>query len=131
VRRGKVRQILLNAETEVGPRHLQAALHFNAVVPFELSRRAVPELLKRPGASTTNICSDIVGKQMCASPAYHTGKAAEAQVTLSMATALVPNTRVDAVFPARVETGKFREYLQVKIPELREALSPLHAGANL
>jgi hypothetical protein len=29
--------------------HLQAASYFNAVVPFELSRHAVTELLKRPG----------------------------------------------------------------------------------
>jgi 7-alpha-hydroxysteroid dehydrogenase len=107
---------------ETRPEHLQAAFHFNAVVPFELSRHAVPELLKRPGASIINICSDIVGKQTRASLAHHTGKAAEAQVTLSMAADLGPKIRVNAILPAQVETEKFREYLEVKNPELREAL---------
>jgi 7-alpha-hydroxysteroid dehydrogenase len=107
---------------ETRPEHLQAAFHFNAVVPFELSRHAVPELLKRPGASIVNICSDIVGKQTRGSLAHHTGKAAEAQVTLSMAADLGPKIRVNAILPTQVETEKFREYLAVKNPELREAL---------
>ena len=104
------------------PEHLQAAFHFNAVVPFELARHAVPELLKRPGASIINICSDIVGKQTRGSLAHHTGKAAEAQVTLSMAADLGPRIRVNAVLPAQVETEKLRNYFAVKNPELREAL---------
>jgi 7-alpha-hydroxysteroid dehydrogenase len=107
---------------ETRPEHLQAAFHFNAVVPFELSRHAVPELLKRPGASIINICSDVVGNQTRGSLAHHAGKAAEAQVTLSMAADLGPKIRVNAILPAQVETEKFREYLAVKNPELREAL---------
>jgi 7-alpha-hydroxysteroid dehydrogenase len=108
---------------ETRPEHMLAAFHFNAVAPFELSRHAVPELLKRPGASIVNICSDIVGKQTRASLAHHTGKAAEAQVTLSMAADLGPKIRVNAVLPAQVETEKLREYLEVKNPALREALT--------
>jgi 7-alpha-hydroxysteroid dehydrogenase len=107
---------------ETRPEHLQAAFHFNAVVPFELSRHAVPELLKRPGASIINICSDVVGNQTRGSLAHHAGKAAEAQVTLSMAADLGPRIRVNAILPAQVETEKFREYLAVKNPELRETL---------
>jgi 7-alpha-hydroxysteroid dehydrogenase len=104
------------------PEHLQAAFHFNTVVPFELSRHATPELLKRPGASIVHICSDAVGKQTRGSLAHHTGKAAEAQLTLSMAADLGPRIRVNAILPAQVETEKLREYLEVKNPELREAL---------
>jgi 7-alpha-hydroxysteroid dehydrogenase len=104
------------------PEHLQAAFHFNAVVPFELSRHAVPELLKRPGASIINICSDVVGNQTRGSLAHHTGKAAEAQVTLSMAADLGPKIRVNAILPTQIETEKFREYLATKNPELRETL---------
>jgi 7-alpha-hydroxysteroid dehydrogenase len=107
---------------ETRPEHLQAAFHFNAVVPFELSRHAVPELLTRPGASIINICSDVVGNQTRGSLAHHAGKAAEAQVTLSMAADLGPRIRVNAILPAQVETEKFREYLAAKNPELREAL---------
>ena len=107
---------------ETRPEHLQAAFHFNAVVPFELSRLAVPHLLERPGASIINMCSDIVGMQTRGSLAHHTGKAAEAQLTLSMAADLGPRIRVNAILPTQVETPKFAEYLRVKNPDLRETL---------
>jgi 7-alpha-hydroxysteroid dehydrogenase len=118
-----------NAGGEISPtfmetrvEHLQAAFHFNTVVPFELSRLAAPHLLERPGASIINMCSDVVGNQTRGSLAHHTGKAAEAQLTLSMAADLGPRIRVNAILPAQVETEKFREYLAVKNPNLRETL---------
>ena len=104
------------------PKHLQDAFHFNVVVPFELSRHAVPHLLERPGASILNMCSDIVGIQTRGSLAHHTGKAAEAQLTLSMAADLGPKIRVNALLPAQVETAKLQEYIDVKAPHLREIL---------
>jgi 7-alpha-hydroxysteroid dehydrogenase len=104
------------------PQHLYDAFHFNAVVPFELSRHAVPHLLKRPGASIINMCSDIVGIQTRGSLAHHTGKAAEAQLTLSMAADLGPKIRVNAILPAQVETPKLQEFMDVKAPHLREIL---------
>jgi 7-alpha-hydroxysteroid dehydrogenase len=104
------------------PKHLQDAFHFNVVVPFELSRHAVPHLLERPGASILNMCSDIVGVQTRGSLAHHTGKAAEAQLTLSMAADLGPKIRVNAILPAQVETPKLQEFMDVKSPHLREVL---------
>ena len=104
------------------PQHLIDAFHFNAVVPFELSRHAVPHLLERPGASILNMCSDIVGIQTRGSLAHHTGKAAEAQLTLSMAADLGPKIRVNALLPAQVETPKLQEFMNVKAPNLREIL---------
>ncbi len=104
------------------PQHLQDAFHFNVVVPFELSRHAVPHLLERPGASILNMCSDIVGIQTRGSLAHHTGKAAEAQLTLSMAADLGPKIRVNALLPAQVETAKLQEFIDVKAPHLREIL---------
>jgi len=104
------------------PSHLQEAFHFNVVVPFELSRHAVPHLLQRPGASIINMSSDVVGVQTRGSLAHHTGKAAEAQLTLSMAADLGPKIRVNAILPAQVETPKLQEFMDVKAPHLREVL---------
>lgn len=104
------------------PSHLQEAFHFNVVVPFELSRHAVPHLLERSGASIINIASDTVGVQTRGSLAHHTGKAAEAQLTLSMAADLGPKIRVNAILPAQVETPKLQEFMDVKAPNLREIL---------
>jgi len=102
--------------------HLQTAFHFNVSVPFELSRIAVPHLLERPGACIINMGSIVVGKQVRGHLAHHVGKAAEAQLTLSMAADLGPRIRVNALLPAQVETAKFRDYLQTKDPDLLKTL---------
>jgi 7-alpha-hydroxysteroid dehydrogenase len=102
--------------------HLQEAFHFNVSVPFELSRLAVPHLLARPGASILNICSIVVGKSVRAHLAHHTGKAAEAQLTKSMAADLGPRIRVNAILPGAVETAALREYFDTKNPALRQTL---------
>lgn len=65
--------------------HIKEALHFNVLVPFELSRLAVPHLLERPGASILNISSQTTLVSVRGSLAHHTGKTAESQLTLSMA----------------------------------------------
>lgn len=105
------------------PEHLQAAFHFNVVVPFELSRLAVPHLLSRPGASIINMSSIVVGRSVRAHLAHHTGKAAEAQLTLSMAADLGPRIRVNAILPGAVETAALRDYFEKKDPDLRETLA--------
>ena len=102
--------------------HLQEAFHFNVSVPFELSRLAVPHLLDRPGASIVNVCSIVVGKSVRAHLAHHTGKAAEAQLTRSMAADLGPRIRVNALLPGAVETAALREYFDTKNPGLRQTL---------
>jgi 7-alpha-hydroxysteroid dehydrogenase len=118
-----------NAGGEVTPafgdtrvEHLEAAFHFNVSVPFELSRLAVPYLLERPGASIINMSSIVAGKQVRGHLAHHVGKAAEAQLTLSMAADLGPRIRVNALLPAQVETKQLREYLRTKDPQLLETL---------
>jgi 7-alpha-hydroxysteroid dehydrogenase len=120
-----------NAGGEVSPafldtrvQHIQDAIHFNVSVPFELSRVAVPALLKRPGASIINIGSDVVGTQIRGSLAHHTGKAAEAQMTMSMAADLAPKIRVNAILPAQVETEKLRTYMEIKgSPDMLKVLA--------
>jgi 7-alpha-hydroxysteroid dehydrogenase len=102
--------------------HLKAAFHFNVAVPFELSRLAVPHLLERDGACIINMSSCVAGKQVRGHLAHHVGKAAEVQLTLSMAADLGPRIRVNALLPAQVETLKFREYLDTTGRDLRNTL---------
>jgi 7-alpha-hydroxysteroid dehydrogenase len=102
--------------------HIEAAIHFNVSVPFELSRLATPHLLERPGASIINISSIVVGKSVRAHLAHHTGKAAEAQLTRSMAADLGPRIRVNAILPGAIETPALRNYLETKNPGLRKTL---------
>jgi 7-alpha-hydroxysteroid dehydrogenase len=117
-----------NAGGEVSPSfldtrvsHLEEAFHFNVSVPFELSRLAVPHLLQRPGASIINIGSVVVGQSVRGHLAHHTGKAAQAQLTLSLAADLGPKIRVNAILPGAIETAALRRYFDVKA-DLRHLL---------
>jgi 7-alpha-hydroxysteroid dehydrogenase len=110
-----------NAGGEVSPSfldtrvaHLQEAFHFNVSVPFELARLAVPHLLQRPGASIINIGSIVVGQSVRGHLAHHTGKAAQAQLTLSLAADLGPRIRVNAILPGAIETDALRRYFAAK-----------------
>ncbi len=103
--------------------HIEAAVRFNVSAPFELSRLATPYLLERPGASIINISSIVVGKSVRAHLAHHTGKAAEAQLTRSMAADLGPRIRVNAILPGAIETDALRQYLDTKAPDLRKTLA--------
>lgn len=110
-----------NAGGEVSPPFLETrvsdleeAFHFNVSVPFELSRLAVPHLLEQPGASIINIGSIVTGQSVRGHLAHHTGKAAQAQLTLSMAADLGPKIRVNAILPGAIETEALRRYFEAK-----------------
>jgi 7-alpha-hydroxysteroid dehydrogenase len=94
--------------------HIKDAVHFNVLVPFELSRLAVPHLLQRPGASILNISSQTTLASVRGSLAHHIGKTAESQLTLSMAADLGPRIRVNALLPGPIETAALRRYLNEK-----------------
>jgi 7-alpha-hydroxysteroid dehydrogenase len=118
-----------NAGGEISPpfldtrvEHIQEAIHFNVLVPFELSRLAVPYLLERPGASIINNSSMTTLVSVRGSLAHHTGKTAESQLTLSMAADLGPRIRVNAVLPGAIETEALRRYWEEKDDSLRTTL---------
>jgi 7-alpha-hydroxysteroid dehydrogenase len=119
-----------NAGGEISPpfldtrvSHIEEALHFNVLVPFELSRLAVPHLLQRPGASILNISSQTTLVSVRGSLAHHTGKTAESQLTLSMAADLGPKIRVNALLPGPIMTEALQRYWDEKDDNLREVLS--------
>ena len=103
--------------------HIKDAVHFNVLVPFELSRLAVPHLLERPGASILNISSQTTLVSVRGSLAHHTGKTAESQLTLSMAADLGPRIRVNALLPGPIETEALRRYFDEKDDSLRHTLA--------
>jgi 7-alpha-hydroxysteroid dehydrogenase len=102
--------------------HIKEAIHFNVLVPFELSRLAVPHLLERPGASILNISSQTTLVSIRGSLAHHTGKTAESQLTLSMAADLGPKIRVNALLPGPIVTEALQRYFDEK-DDLRPVLA--------
>jgi 7-alpha-hydroxysteroid dehydrogenase len=118
-----------NAGGEVSPpfletrvEDLEAALHFNVSVPFELSRLAVPHLVERPGASIINMSSVAAGRSVRGHLVHHTCKGALTQLTLSMAADLGPRIRVNALLPGAIETAALRSYFETKATDLRETI---------
>ena len=118
-----------NAGGEISPpfrdtrvEHIHDAVHFNVLVPFELSRLAVPHLLNRPGASILNISSVTTMVSIRGSLAHHTGKSAESQLTLSMAADLGPRIRVNALLPGPILTEALQRYWNEKDDSLRDVL---------
>ena len=99
---------------------LSKSLHFNVLVPFELSRLAVPHLLRREGASVINIGS-VVGELAVRGQFTHSlTKSAEGQLTRLMAAELSPRIRVNAILPGAIETDALRGWLDRFGPDVRE-----------
>jgi 7-alpha-hydroxysteroid dehydrogenase len=99
---------------------LAKSFHFNVLVPFELSRLAVPYLLNRGDAAIVNIGS-VVGELAVRGQFTHSlTKSAEGQLTRLMAVELSPRIRVNAVLPGAVETDALRGWLERFGPEVRE-----------
>jgi 7-alpha-hydroxysteroid dehydrogenase len=102
--------------------HLATSFHFNALVPFELSRLAVPHLLERPGSSIINISSIAITKAVRGHIAYDAAKGALTYMTQSMAADLGPRIRVNAILPGATETPALREILDAADPSFRATM---------
>lgn len=102
--------------------HLSTSFHFNALVPFELSRLAVPHLLERPGASIINISSIAITKAVRGHIAYDAAKGALTYMTQSMAADLGPRIRVNAIQPGATETPALKEILDAADPSFRSTM---------
>lgn len=101
---------------------MQASFHFNALVPFELSRLAVPHLLERPGASIVNIGSIAITKAVRGHITYDAAKGALTHMTRSMAADLGPKIRVNAIAPGATETPALKEILDAADPSFRQTM---------
>ncbi len=72
---------------------------------FYCARAAVPYMMKRGGGAVVNVTSVAAFSGMGSSMAYAASKAALTTLTLSMARALSPAVRVNAVAPGLIATG--------------------------
>ncbi len=99
---------------------LSKSLHFNVLVPFELSRLATPHLLGRSSPSIINVGSVVSEHAVRGQLAHSLSKAALAQLTRLMAAELAPRIRVNGVLPGAIETDALRTYLDQYGPEVRE-----------
>jgi len=86
-------------------RYLSTALHFNAVAPFLLSKRAAQAMVDTDGAgSIVNISSRSGDMVMTSFVAYGAGKAALNMVTQNLAADFAPRIRVNAIGVGGVAT---------------------------
>jgi len=103
--------------------NLEASFHFNVSATFELSRLAVPHLLRRGEGSIVNI-SSVAGSRTTRGGLTHgTIKAAISHLTRMMAMDLAPRVRVNAVLPGAIETDALRRYLDVLSDDVRELMA--------
>jgi len=80
-------------------------LSTNLKGPFYCIRAAAPLLRKRPGASVVNVASMAAITGRGSSLAYAAAKAGLVTMTRSLARALAPEIRVNAVLPGLIRTG--------------------------
>ncbi len=102
--------------------NLESSFHFNVSATFELSRLAVPHLLRRGGGSIVNI-SSVAGSRTTRGGLTHgTIKAAISHLTRMMAMDLAPRVRVNAVLPGAIETDALQRYLDVQSDDVRRVM---------
>ena len=101
---------------------LEKSFHFNVAVPFELSRLAVPHLLRGEHSNIVNIGSMAGEFAVRGSLAHSLTKSALAQLTRLSAADLSPRIRVNAVLPGAIETDALAGYLSSLEPSVREEM---------
>jgi 7-alpha-hydroxysteroid dehydrogenase len=101
---------------------LEKSFHFNVVAPFELSRLAVPHLLKSEAGNIVNIGSMAGVFAVRGSLAHSLTKSALAQLTRLSAADLSPRIRVNAVLPGAIETDALAGYLDMLPPTVKDEM---------
>jgi 7-alpha-hydroxysteroid dehydrogenase len=89
---------------------LEAAFHFNVSVAFELTRLALPHLLRSGEGAVVTMASMAGVNATRGSLAHSLSKAALIQLTRLMAAELAPRVRVNAVLPGAVETASLQGF---------------------
>lgn len=102
---GWTRYILHHKLEELSEEVLEKTWSVIVKGPIYCTRAAVPHLKKNKGSSIINITSSAAYTAMGSSVIYCAAKAALASVTKSLARALAPDIRVNAIAPGFVDTG--------------------------
>ena len=90
---------------------LEAAFHFNVSVAFELTRLALPHLLRSGEGAVVTVGSMAAVNAPQGSMAHSLSKAALVQLTRLMAVELAPRVRANAVLPGAVETAALQGFV--------------------
>jgi 7-alpha-hydroxysteroid dehydrogenase len=99
---------------------VEALFRLEVLAPFELTRLALPYLLKRPGASVINTVSPGVYKAPRGFLPHYVVKASLAHMTKLMAADLGPKIRVNAIIPGVVETPALKKVFDSQPPQFRD-----------
>jgi 7-alpha-hydroxysteroid dehydrogenase len=105
---------------ETSERNFEAALRFNVISAFVLSRLALPHLAATDAGAIVNISSRSASMVQPAFTAYASAKAALSMMTRAMAPELAPKVRVNAIEVGGVETAALEAVLTD--PAIRERL---------
>ncbi len=111
---------------------IEEAFRFNVASPFEITRLAVPHMLRGGKGAVVNIGSMAGVWAERGFLSYSLVKAALHQLTRLMAAELSPRIRVNAVIPGAVETDGLGMFLQA-MPEIRtrmESLTPMRRNGT-
>ncbi len=103
----------------------ESAIHFNVTTAFSLSRRVIPHMLKGGGGSIVNISSAAGRIPQGNFVAYGTAKAALSFMTRQLAAEFAPDVRVNAIAVGAVETSALAPFLNDKVREAMESLTPM------
>ncbi|MFN8625697.1 MAG: glucose 1-dehydrogenase [Candidatus Binatia bacterium] len=94
---------------------------FNVSTAFEMTKLAVPYMLRRGQGTIVNVTSVAGHKSARGSVTYATAKAALSHFTRNVAADLAPKIRVNAVAPGAVETPALSRWLE-RFGEVRQQM---------
>lgn len=110
--------------------HLERAFHFNVSVAFELTRLALPHLLRSGAGAVVTIGSMAGVNAARGSMAHSLSKAALLQLTRLMAADLAPRVRVNAVLPGAVETDALRGFADADVRAVMAARTAMRRNGT-
>jgi 3-oxoacyl-[acyl-carrier protein] reductase len=118
----------------LGAEDFQRIYAVNVVGPYQMIRACTPAMKKQGNASIVNVSSISGIKGIGSSVAYVASKGALNAMTLSLARALAPEIRVNAICPGLIETrwhlSRFSEADYAKFKANYEKTVPLAKAAS-
>lgn len=118
----------------LGAEDFQRLYAVNVIGPYQMIRACTPAMKKQGNASIVNVSSISGVKGIGSSVAYVASKGAMNAMTLSLARALAPEIRVNAICPGLIETrwhlSRFSEEDYAKFKANYEKIVPLAKAAS-
>ena len=103
----------------------EAAFHFNVTSAFNLSRQAIPHMLKGEGGAILNISSGLGYMVESGFVAYGTAKAALSHMTRLLACEFAPRVRVNGLAVGATLTDALSTFVKGDLRKQMEDLTPM------